>query len=246
MAAGQESLLGKFATKAVAEAAKAAATFAAAVAIPQIPVFAEFAGGVTKELVDALLARTSAVEKKLDLLLREPLRTGLHLLGEAAIHTEGSDIEMKSRESLLDDAHKSFVRALSLLEDSREDSTFIRAIDCLALSLRAGRTSVAEHSLVDIDRDLMLLRNRTEALEQVANALSITAMKFRKFFHRDRTDYRDVPFGYDVQVIASKSREKEALAMQTRAEGARFRLILLESVVALAHKITQVSKDTHR
>ena len=80
---------------------------AVATAPRKIPLAGEFAGAVSKEFVETLLKRTSAIEKKLDVLLREPFKTGLHLLRESIAHPGTSGQEIQSRDTLLDAAHVS-------------------------------------------------------------------------------------------------------------------------------------------
>ncbi len=222
--------LSPLATKAASEAARTAV--AAAVTVAGSPVVGLFLGTVTKEFVEMLLARTSVVEQKLDILLREPLASGLQFLHEASVHDFSSASQWESRDQLLDAAHASFVRAHSIVADSRQDSVFVRSLDCLVLAARTGRLSIASEAFSGIQRDMNELRTRVHALEADANEWLADDLRIRA--HLGRDDWGAKPFGYDAllglnEIHSNLAKRRSQLAQQAREEFDR-----LESFVLLA------------
>lgn len=161
-------------------------------------------------------------------------------MGEVVGHPVSSEEEIKSRDALLDAAHVSFVRACALVEDSREDSTFIRALDCLALVGRSGRAALGQTSLNDLQRDIQLLRERVEALKANADEWTSDIERIGSFFGRG--DLQSKPMGYDIQLIWVKRQEKQAAKVQKEAQAALMHLTLLENLAALSEAATKNPK----
>jgi hypothetical protein len=229
-ALGGRARLTALATKVASEGARVAvnATLTATVS----PLAGQFLGTVAKDVVETLLARTTAVEQKLDILLREPLFSGLQLLREASQHVISSKDQLASRDELLDGAHLSFVRAHSLVADSRQDSVFVRSLDCLALASRTGRLSIGLEALSGVHRDMEELRTRVQALEADANEWLTDVHRIRAFLGRD--DWGAKPFGYDALLGWSTRHAKNAEKKRRTAEQAREELDRLNNFVELA------------
>ena len=211
--------LSALATKAASEGARAAVT--AALAAAGSPIAGPFLGTITKEFVEMLLARTGAIEKKLDTLLSEPLLSGLQLLHEASVHEASSLDERESRDKLLDHAHLSFVRAYSIVADSRSDAVLVRSLDCLVLAPRTGRLSIAYDALNGIRGDMNELRTRVQAQE--AEAQEWLADDFRIRAHLGRDDWGTKPFGYDAllgwnKIHSDAAKRRGQLAKEAREE----------------------------
>lgn len=234
------SVLKTFKIKAIAEITKAAAISVVAVAVPGSQALTSLAGGVSKELVEALLAKTTEVERKLDKLLREPLIAGLRHLKDAGRNLTNTPEETASRDSLLDDAHVFFSRAIALAGDSREDSLFIQALDCIALAERTGRISVAVESLQEVTAELEEVHRRVSALQTEANEWMEHVEALNKFLGRD--NYRAKPFGYDAQIGLAKEQEWRAKRAKDAAESATARVELLKKLVAVA----KASVESHK
>lgn len=237
---GGKARLSALATKAASEGARVAVNAAITAAVS--PIAGRFLGTVAKDVVETLLSRTTAVEKKLDILLREPLFSGLQLLREASLHTDLSQDQRGSRDELLDDAHLSFVRAHSLIADSRQDSVFVRSLDCLALASRTGRLSVAQATLLGIHRDRDELKGRVEALEGDAEEWLANARTIRAYLGRD--DWGAKPFGYDALVGWSKRHDKNAERKRRAAQQAREEFDRLENFVRLAELAVEKAAST--
>lgn len=227
----RNALFEKFAQSAVSEAAKVAVSLGVGLVIP-LPAIGELAGTISKEFVQTVLARASEVERKLDALIAEPFKTGLRLLLEAARHEVGTSEEAGSRDALLDAAHLSFVRAHSLVANSREDSVFVRTLDCLALAARSGRGTLAKKAMADVQTDMNLLYEQMQILNKAAAQWEDDVKAINRFFGRG--DWGGKPIGYDVQLIWVKKQEKDAERIVARASKARARFTVLESVAALA------------
>ena len=146
---------------AIGEAAKIAAS--TLVAYAGGGVVAGIAGEVSKQFVQTMLEKTSLLEEKIDRLLFEPLHSGVRLLYEASIHLQTNEKETASRDALLDDCHLCFVRARKLVGDCYEDIALIGVLDCLALTWRTGRESVAVNELAEVARQINTLRRTVEA-----------------------------------------------------------------------------------
>jgi hypothetical protein len=182
----KRALFVKFVTESISETAKLAITATASLALPlAAPVLGSVAVGVSKEFIETLLRRTSEIEKKLDILLLEPFLTGLQLLLEANMHLGRTPEELASRDAILHASHVSFVRAHSLIVNSREDSAFVRTLDCLALSGHTGRMTVAAGVLAEVEGDIQLLRQHVEALEANASEWMQDLKRLNTFLGRE-------------------------------------------------------------
>ncbi len=224
------------ATKTIAEVAKTAATLAVQFGAPGSLVIAPLVGTISKDFVEALLSRTSEVDRKLDALVSEPLKAALRLLRDAANNSTNTSKAIESRDALLDAAHISFVRALALSGDSREDTLFIRALDSIALAERSGRIDVAADNLKNLETELTDLRARIEALQKEASEWSDYVKSLNRFLGRGsiEEDWTGRPVGYDVQIIFAKRSERQAKKAKAEADAATFRLEVIENVVTLA------------
>jgi hypothetical protein len=239
----KRALFVKFVTETISETAKVAITTTASLASPMAgPVLGSVAGVVSKEFLETLLKRTSEVEKKLDILLLEPFLTGLQLLLEANVHPGRTPEELASRDAILHASHVSFVRAHSLIVNSREDSAFVRTLDCLALSSHRGRMTVAASVLAEVEVDIHLLKQHVKALEASATEWINDAKILNAFFGRG--DEGAKPFGYVSQVAVAKRYEKKGKKLDTEAKEARHRLSVLESIVAVARNAIHGSSDS--
>jgi hypothetical protein len=211
----------------VSESAKAVA-----LALTGVPAVANVSGALARDLVTTLAQQTSAVEKKLDRLLREPLATGLRLLHQALRHAPATDQEHAARDALLDDAHLSFVKALSYGGDSNEDTAFIRGLDSLALKHRRGHDALAVSTYAEFAATLHLVRARVAKLEEDSAELTRDAETLKRFFIGDRN--RAKPFGYAEQKALYLDRNRDAEALARRAAEARTKLDILEAVGLIA------------
>lgn len=229
----QKALFDKFAESAISEAAKAAVSLAVASVIP-VPAVADAAASLSKEFIQTILTRASEMEHKLDRLISEPFKTGMQLLLESAKHQTSTLQEVESRDALLDFAHISFVRAHSLVANSREDSVFVRSLDCLALAARTGRGKLAKDGLAEINADMSLLRERVQLLSRTAADWERDVMSINKFFGRG--DWGGKPIGYDVQLIWVKKQERDARQIIAQAHHAEAQFSVLERIVTLAEK----------
>ena len=229
----KRDLFAKFVTESISETAKVAVTATLSLALPLAgPALGIFAGVVSKDLIEALLRRTSEVGKKLDILLLEPFLTGLQLLLEANAHPGGIPEELASRDAILHTSHVSFVRAHSLIVNSREDSAFVRTLDCLALSGHRGRMALAASVLAEVEIDIRLLRQHVEASEASAAEWIKDVRALNAYLGRGEMGSK--PFGYVSQVAMAKRYEKKAKKLDTEAQEARHRLSVLDSIVAVA------------
>jgi len=224
------------ATKTLAEVAKTVATLAVQIGAPGSLVIAPMVGTISKDFVDALMSRTSEVERKLDALVSEPLKAALGLLRDATNNSTSTPKEIESRDALLDAAHVSFVRALALSGDSREDALFIRALDSIALAERSGRSEVAADYLKKLEIELTDLRTRVEAIQKEAREWSDHVKALNRFLGRGDTveDWTGRPVGYDVKIVFAKRSEKQAKKAKAEADAATFRFEMIENVVTLA------------
>jgi hypothetical protein len=163
------------ATSAVAEAAKLAteAILAATTGTPASLI--GVAGSMVKSVVDEVLKAASQLERKIDVLLGEPLRSGLHFLGDAFLHSSDSDTARASRDQLLDQSYESFVKAVALAEASGEDPLLIEAVATLALALRTGRQSLAMVRVQQVRPLIGLMLERAAASEALADKASAAA-----------------------------------------------------------------------
>jgi hypothetical protein len=229
-----------FATKGVGEIVKEAAIKAVSIAVPGTPVLASFAGAISKDLFEMLLTRTTEVERKLDKLLRQPLRTALQLLRDAAINPADTPQEIASRDSLLDAAHTGFVAASALTGDSREDSLFIVALDCIALAERTGRVAVATERFKETELELLELKRKIATLQRDAQEWSDHVQALNRFLRRrpknssEGEDWGEVPRGYGEQIVLTKIRERQANKVIAEADAASLRFEMLQSLVTLA------------
>jgi len=223
-----------FSDKTIADAVKSTVIQLAAVALAP-PLLATLLGIVSKGLIDTLLQQASRVERKLDLLLREPLVSGLKFLRQALIHDQSSVEEKKAYENLLDQAHASLTRALSLAVDSREDSVFIRAIDCVALAAHPGHRTLALMELEDMNKDLGLISGRVDLLLADAAEETSRSEGLRRFLAHD--DWGGKPVGYAEQLWIARRRIKQAERIRKRADEAQSRLRILQGIVEIATRL---------
>lgn len=227
-------LVSNFAKGVISEAAKTAATIV--IGHTAVASLGESAGTISKDLVERLLKRTSEVEKKIDLLVSEPLKVGLDFLSQAARHKARTREQIASRDAILDAAHISFTRAHALVANSREDSIFVRALDCHALADRTGRLALAKEELADLHRDLNVVRESLDALEQDATKWIEDANKARRFLGR-QNDLNERPIGHEVQIIWVRKYEKDARRLQAQAKLGQDRFSFLAYLVSLAEAV---------
>ena len=164
------------ATTALAEAAKVATEtiLAATTGIP--PGVVTAAASTVKSVVDELLKAASQLEKKVDALVGEPLRSALHLLGDAFLHASDTDAARASRDQLLDRSYESFVKASALAEASGEDPLLIEAVALLALALHTGRQSLAAVRVQQMRPLVSLLLDRAMYSETLAKKAGAAAL----------------------------------------------------------------------
>jgi hypothetical protein len=225
-----------FATRAVSEVVKASVTALASATLP-FPALGILLGTVSKDLVDTFSARSSEVESKLDRLIREPLQTGLRLMRQGLIHDQNTREEKEARNALFDSAHVALTRAWVLVGDSREDATFIRALDCIALAAHGYHRSVARDELASLDSDLRQMRLRVRLLQEEADRVRTSSEHFDRFLARD--SLRDKPFGHMEQRLAGRSKRNSAVKISLKAEKARNRLELLEGLASIASRFVE-------
>ena len=223
-----------FATRTVGDAVKATVTGLAAATVAS-PTGAAVLGVVSKGLVETLLEQGSRTEKKLDRLLREPLLSGLLLLKQALVHGSATEAEDRARDNLLEHAHVSLTRALALVGDSREDSLFVKALDCVALASHKGHRSLAERSLIELRTDLALMRSHVELLEKEASEWVHDSQVLYDYFARDPLG--DKPFGHMELRLLTRWRKDAASRVQLRADEAREHLNVLEGIISIAETL---------
>lgn len=155
-------------------------------------------GTISKDLVDALLQRASQVEKKLDKLIREPLLTGLVLMKQGLDHEDNSTEQAESRDHLLDQAHVSLTRAWALVSDSREDSVFVRSLDCVVLAAHRSHQRIANEAMQIVKTELDEIDNRVSAMEKESKELSRNSDAFHRWLDRG-SPYEAKPIGHMEQ-----------------------------------------------
>jgi hypothetical protein len=225
-----------FATKVVAEAVKTTVT-ALGAAILASQTVAPLLGVVAKELVSTLLSHASEIEGKLDRLLKEPLLSGLRLLEQGLRHGRDSENEDRAADTVLDQAHAALTRAWALVSDSREDSTFVRALDCIALATHRSHKGLAVSGIDEVQTDLNLLGLRVLRLESVAEELVQDSQRIDKFL--DLESWRDKPFGYMEQRLVGRHIRGVAASARADAEAAREGLTMMEELVRVAQLIVE-------
>jgi|SRR4051794_18828428 len=231
------TVVSRLATASLVEGVKAAISALAAAELGSAAA-GSLAGAISKEVVSTLLVQASAVEAKLDRLLREPLIAGMELLREALLPEMASSESTPARGRLLEQSHLLFVRAWALVEDSRDDSLYIRALDSVALAAHSQYRKLARQKLSQIRVELDDRRLQIEALEHEAVEWVETSRVVDEFFGRD--SLRDKPFGHAEQRLWARSVRDEAKAVRERAERARTHLTLLDGVASLAEAVMNV------
>lgn len=223
----------RFATSALAEAVKATVTALGSTSLG--PVAGGLAGTLSRDLVATILGQVSAVERKLEYLLREPLLSGLALLGDGLAHDQETSEERQARDRLLDSAHVLLTRAAVLAGDSREDALFVRALDCVALTAHGSHHSLARRALPGMHAELDELRTRVLALERQAAQWVEDSRQIDRWLAHDSLAEPSGP----IQRLWGRSVRRQAAEARQQAESARTRLEILEGLAALADELNR-------
>lgn len=225
-----------FATKTLSEVVKASVIALGSVVLP-FPALGGLLGTASKDLLEALFARTSQVESKLDRLIREPLLTGVALARQGLMHEQATAEEEMARNVLLDNAHVALTRAWALVSDSREDAVFIRALDCVVLAAHRAHRSLAQDALASLDADLEQMRLRLELLETEAACLREDSQAIDRFLARD--SLYDKPFGHIEQRLLGRRKREAAAKFSARVEDGRSRFNVLEGITQIARRFVE-------
>lgn len=220
-----------FVTKSVAEVVRASVVAVSSAGLASAPI-GVLLGTVSKDLVEALFARASQVESKLDRLIREPLLTGLVLARQGLMHERDTSENRAAADALLDNSHVALTRAWVLLSDSREDAVFVRAVDCIVLAAHRQHRALAQDSLVSLLVDLDQIRSRVALLEAEAAVARVDSEAFDRFLGRD--SLRDKPIGHMDQRLVGNRIRRAAAKMTAEAQTARERLDILDGMSQLA------------
>jgi hypothetical protein len=149
-----------------------------------------------------------------------------------------SSTSTSAREKLLEQSHLLLVRAWALVEDSRDDSLYIQALDSVALAAHSQYREVARQKLSQVQAELKDRHLQVEALEHEAVEWVETSRLVDEFFGRD--SLRDKPFGHAEQRLWARSVRDEAKMVRERAERSRTHLTLLDGVASLAEAVMNV------
>jgi hypothetical protein len=209
-----KKIFSEFATKGFEDAID---VFLSAIATTLIglPSIGKIIGAGAKGLTEALLAKTSEVEKKLNLLLKEPLFSGITLLNDALLHTANDTSTIMARDNFLHDAHLSFTKASIFVIDSVEDQLFINALDLISLCAHSTNWQIAKEYATIFEKNLTNQIQKLDALVKETNRQVEKAEKIIKYV--EDNPYRDVPFGYAEQKLFGKSwkHDKDELVNST-------------------------------
>lgn len=234
----QHGLFAQFSTTALADGVKAAAVVIGGAAAPGVA-FGVFGAEIAKNIAQLILGQRSQIELKLDRLLRAPLLTGLRHLNDGLSHRADSPSSVEARNRVLDEAHSALTEAWALVSDSREDSTFIRAIDCIALSARSGHEDLAARRVSETSADLAVLSERVVALEQEAADWRRGTAALRRFLDEDSLGSK--PFGYTEQRMMARHLEWRAKRIVATADEARRRFDIISNIAKVATTLVDPS-----
>ncbi len=227
------SVFRAFATKGVGDVIDTSIT-AVGTALLDSEALGSLLGKVSKDLADALLKRASQVEKKVDKLVREPLLSGLTLMRQGLTHEDKSPEQAASRDNILDHAHVALTRAWALVSDSREDSVFVRALDCVVLAAHRTHQNLAREALLALKVDLDGIETRVALMAKQAADKTGGSQSLDRFLDVDING--DIPFGYLEQQMWGQMVRGKAEKIAIRYQEERSRLDILRGLAQLAQR----------
>jgi len=224
----RRSIVHQLSSTAASEAIQAVANAAlAGVGLaPAGPVLA----GVLKDVVVIIAAKTSGV-RSVDPLVLGALLKGLDYLLETADHAANTSQEIASRNDLFARAHDCLKSASLSAANSRDDSVFIAALDCVALACHDGRHTLAVSRYARMKEDLCVLQ---EAAEELAVRTGLTAKGVAEF---DAWSRRVGTLGIDGIILIRNRKNEIARQLQRKSDEATQRVALLRSMASLAERV---------
>lgn len=216
--------------KSLSEAIKVAVK-ALAVAATSSPVAGELMGAVSKVLIDALFQRVSAVDRKLDILLRIDLVAGIRHLRDG-LQQSIAGVPRADTDKLFELAHEGLTRAWAVVLDSREDASFVRSVDAVSLAAHSSRRGLALAALAEIRADLTILKQRADLLRLSEKSLREHSASLDRFLQKD--DWGDKPWGYQEQRLYARWVRDGLPARQAALAEADRRIEAIEGFVQVA------------
>ena len=132
------------------------------------------------------------------------------------------------------------LESLALVGDSREDSIFVRALDCVTLAAHKGHRSLARIEITEINQDLVLTKNRVQVLQSEARKRTRDSQDMNALLGVN-DPYGTKPFGYSEQRGLSIRINKNAARLKERADTALQSLEILEGIVLIARHLTDAA-----